>query len=48
MKIVFYVANALVLPPAMHFAWHFYKNKGGNIQFSRLRTTIIILAVTVL
>lgn len=46
MKIVFYVANALVLPPAMHFAWHFYKNKGADIQFSRLRTTIIILAVT--
>ena len=46
MNIIFYIANALTLPPAMHFAWHFYKNKGKEIRFGRLHIAIIVLAIT--
>lgn len=48
MNIIFYVANGLVMPPAIHFAWNFYKFKGGEIQFKRLWISMGILSLTVI
>ena len=48
MNIVFYIANAMVLPPAMHFAWNFYRYKGGEIAFRQLWITIFLLTITVI
>lgn len=48
MNFIFYVANAFVLPPAMHFAWNFYKYKGKEIEFRRLYLSMILFFVTVI
>ena len=48
MNIIFYLANGLVMPPAIHFAWNFYKFKGREIRFSRLWISIGILSLTVI
>jgi hypothetical protein len=48
MNIIFYIANGLVMPPAMFFAINFYKFKGSEIKFKQLKISICILAVTVL
>jgi hypothetical protein len=37
----------MVMPPAMFFAWNFYKFKGNEIKFNRLWISIGILALTV-
>ena len=47
MNILFYVANGLVMPPAMFFAYNFYKFKGNEINFRRLWISIAILSLTV-
>lgn len=46
MNILFYIANGMVLPPAMHFAWNFYKVKGNEIKFKRLWISIVLLSIT--
>lgn len=48
MNALFYIANGLVLPPAMHFAWNFYRYKGSEIEFRKLWISIAILSVTVI
>jgi len=40
MNVLFYVANGLVMPPAMFFAGNFYKFKGNEIEFRRLWISI--------
>ena len=47
MNVLFYVANGLVMPPAMFFAYNFYKFKGNEIKFRRLWISIAILSLTV-
>ena len=47
MNILFYVANGLVMPPAMFFAYNFYKFKRNEIKFRRLWISIAILSLTV-
>lgn len=46
MNILNYIANGLVLPPAMFFMYNFYKLRGKEINFSRLPISVIIIAVT--
>jgi membrane associated rhomboid family serine protease len=46
MNILFYVANGLVMPPAMFFAYNFYKFKGNEIKLRRLWISIAILSLT--
>lgn len=46
MNIIYYLANALVLPPAMFFAWHFYTFWGNEIKYRSLWITISILSLT--
>lgn len=46
MSILFYFANALVLPPAMYFAWNFYRYNGKQIRFRQLWISIVLLSVT--
>jgi hypothetical protein len=48
MSVLFYLANGLVLPPAMFFAYNFYKFKGNEINFRRLWISISILSFTVI
>jgi hypothetical protein len=48
MNILFHIANGMVLPPAMFFAWNYYKFEGNKIQFRRLWISMAILFVTVL
>ena len=38
----------MVLPPAMFFAWNFYKFKGNEIEFRRLWISMCILSLTVI
>lgn len=47
MSILFYIANALVMPPAMFFAYNFYKFRGKEINFRVLWISISILSLTV-
>lgn len=47
MNFIFYLANGLVMPPAMFFAYNFYKFKGNEIKFRRLWISIGILFLTV-
>lgn len=47
MRVLFYLANGLLLPPAMFFAYNFYKFKGNEINFRRLWISISILSLTV-
>jgi membrane associated rhomboid family serine protease len=46
MSIIFYLANGLVMPPAMFFIGNFYRFKGKEIAFGRLWVSVIILGVT--
>jgi membrane associated rhomboid family serine protease len=46
MNIIFYIANAFVMPPAMFFAVNFYKFKGKEMEFRRLWISIAILSLT--
>lgn len=48
MSVLFYLANALVVPPVIFFIFNFYKFKGSEINFRRLWISIIILGVTVI
>jgi membrane associated rhomboid family serine protease len=48
MNIIFHIANGMVLPPAMFFAWNFYKFKGNEIKFRRLWVSMAILSLTVI
>ena len=48
MSIIFYIANGMVMPPAMFFAGNFYKFKGNEIKFRRLWISIAILSLTVI
>jgi hypothetical protein len=45
MNVVFYIVNGMVMPPAMFFAWNFYKFKGNEIKFGRLWIGISILSI---
>ena len=47
MNVLFYMANGLVMPPAMFFAYNFYKFKRNEIKFRRLWISIAILSLTV-
>lgn len=47
MHFTFYIANGLVIPPAMFFAWNFYKFKGSEIDFGKLWVSFSILSLTV-
>jgi len=46
MNIIFYVANGLVIPPAMFFAGNFYKFKGNEIKFTGLKISMSLLFLT--
>lgn len=46
MSALFYLANGLVLPPAMFFAYNFYALKGNEIDFRRLWISISLLSLT--
>jgi Rhomboid family len=48
MKPLFYIANGLVMPPAMFFMYNFYKLRGKEINFKKLTVSIIIISVTAL
>lgn len=48
MNIIFYIANGLVMPPAMFFMFNFYKIKGKEINYNKLSISICIFLVTVL
>jgi hypothetical protein len=47
MNMIFHIANGLVMPPAMFFAYNFYKFKGDEIAFRRLRISMVLLSFTV-
>jgi membrane associated rhomboid family serine protease len=47
MNIIFYIANGMLMPPAMFFAYNFYKFKGNEIKFRLLGISIGILSLTV-
>jgi membrane associated rhomboid family serine protease len=46
MSIIYHLANAMVLPPAMFFAYHFYKFWGKEINYRRLWISISIMSLT--
>ena len=46
MNIIYHIANGLVLPPAMFFAYNFYKFRGKEINFRRLWISISIISLT--
>ena len=48
MSIIFYIANGMVMPPAMFFADNFYRFKGNEIKFRQLWISIGILSLTVI
>ncbi len=48
MNIFFHFANALVLPPAIFFAYNFYKFKGSEIRFRGLWISMSLLGLTTL
>lgn len=47
MSILFYLANGLVMPPAMFFMFSFYKLRGKEISYNKLFISISIIALTV-
>ncbi len=47
MNIIYYIANGLVLPPAMFFAYNFYKFRGSEIQYRKLWISITLISLTV-
>jgi membrane associated rhomboid family serine protease len=46
MSVLFYLANALVMPPVMFFSVNFYKFNGREIEFRRLWISIGIFSLT--
>jgi len=46
MKSIFYIANGLVIPPAMFFAANFYKFKREEIKFNELWISVSLLFLT--
>jgi len=48
MIILFYIANALLLPPAMFFSVNYYRYRGKEINFSALPVSKTIIGMTVL
>lgn len=46
MNILFHIANGMVIPPAMFFAWNFYRFRGTEIKFRRLWISMSILSIT--
>jgi hypothetical protein len=46
MSVLFYIANGLVMPPAIFFAWNFYKFRGKEINYKRLWISIILFSIT--
>jgi membrane associated rhomboid family serine protease len=48
MNILFYIANGMLMPPGMFFAYNFYKFKGNKIKFRRLWISIALLSFTVI
>lgn len=46
MNIIYYIANGLVLPPAMFFAYNYYKFNGREINFRALWVSISLIAIT--
>lgn len=46
MNILFHIANAMVIPTAMFFAWNFYRFRGKEIKFRRLWISMAILSIT--
>src|SRR5688572_9801981 len=47
MNALFYIVNGLVMPPAMSFAYNYYKFHGKEIRFRRLWVSMGILFITV-
>jgi len=48
MNALFYIANGLVMPPAMSFAYNYYKFHGREIHYRGLWISITLLSVTVI
>ncbi len=48
MNILFYVANGLVMPPAMFFMFNYYKLRGSEINFKKLTISIGLISLTTL
>jgi len=48
MKLIFYIANGLVMPPAMFFMYNFHKLRRKEINFKKLYISISIIFVTTL
>jgi len=46
MSIIFHTVNALVIPPAMFFAWNFYRYKTEEIILRELWISISLLSLT--
>jgi len=46
MNILFYIANGLVMPPAMFFVFNFYKLRGKKINYNRLSLSLVIISLT--
>jgi membrane associated rhomboid family serine protease len=46
MNIIYHIANTLVLPPAMFFAYNFYKFRGREINYRKLWISISIISLT--
>lgn len=48
MNILFYIANTLVLPPAMFLSVNYYRYRGAEIDYKKLPVAKTIIALTVL
>ncbi len=48
MNILFYIANGLVLPPAIHFAINYQLDRYKEIKYSHLPITKTVIAITAL
>jgi hypothetical protein len=46
MKTLLYIANGLIMPPAMFFMYNFYKLRGKEINFKKLPISISIISIT--
>lgn len=46
MKYLFHLANGMVLPPAMFFAWNYYRYHSREIAFKRLRLSMALFVLT--
>lgn len=47
MNVLFHLGNGLLIPPAMFFAWNYYRFKGKEIRFGRLWITMTIAGITI-